>query len=213
MAFVQNTKREREIEMATKKEKMISVNEIEKAAETEYKSDTTIRWGGLDIKVKPNLTAEEMKEFYVTVIKATFDDDGDYNPVAKIFASRAATIALYTNVKLPQNTDRAYKLLYWTNLYDEVISMIDKNQFDHVMLAIEDEVHYLCETKISKVVREIESASAAITDFTDGMGDVLSGVSPDVFRGFITNMANHGVNDEAIAREVVRAKYEEEAGA
>lgn len=209
MAFAQNTKREREIEMATKKEKMISVNELEKAAETEYKDSTTIRWGGLDIKVKPNLTAEEARVFYKTIIDSSFNDDGGYISLSKMVAIRAAVISLYTDIRLPSNGDKAYEILFWTNLYDEVVNMIDKSQLDYIVMAADEQIKYICDNNIESVNKQIGALSDAMEELSGKVGDTFSGVTPEIMQKFILGIAEHGVDAEEIARAVVHEKYGE----
>lgn len=192
------------------KERQISVNAIEKAAESEYREIKAIEWAGLTVTVKPNLTAEEARVFYNTVVESSFNDDAGYTPLAKLIAVRAAVVSLYTNIRLPADADKAYRILFWTSLYDEVVNMIDKSQLDYIMMAVDDAVSYLRDSNIAGVNKQIGALSDAMENMSQGMGDMFQGVTPEIMQKFILGIAEHGIDEEKIAREVVRAKYEEE---
>ena len=115
----------------------------------------------------------EMKAFVDGVVDASFDDDGDYIPEFTDWLIRTNMIQLYTNVRMPQNIEKQYDILYRTDLYEQIAGLIDQRQYAKIMEAIEQKLEYrrnsdvtAMRVQLSGLIQQFESMGQDLLQFT-----------------------------------------------
>lgn len=101
----------------------------------------TVLWHGISFTLKPLLSFGEVTKFVDSVLNACSgkhdgEHDGLFIPEMKDFAIRANTVLRYACVDLPSDFGEQYELLYTTDIYDCILSAINRPQFDSILDAI-----------------------------------------------------------------------------
>ena len=152
----------------------VSVATIEQVMKEQFSNAVkTVEWCGVEIEYKEILTMVEMKAFVDGVVDASFDNDGDYMPEFTDWLIRTNMIQLYTNVRMPQNIEKQYDILYRTDLYEQIAGLVDQRQYAKIMEAIEDKLAYrrnsdvtAMRVQLSGLIQQFESMGQDLMQFT-----------------------------------------------
>lgn len=152
----------------------VSVATIEQVMKEQFGNDVKkVEWCGVEIEYKEVLTMVEMKAFVDGVVDASFDNDGDYMPEFTDWLIRTNMIQLYTNVRMPQNIEKQYDILYRTDLYEQIAGLIDQRQYAKIMDAIEQKLEYrrnsdvtAMRVQLSGLIQQFESMGQDLMQFT-----------------------------------------------
>lgn len=152
----------------------VSVATIEHVMKEQFNNDVkTVEWCGVEIEYKEVLTMVEMKAFVDGVVDASFDNEGDYIPEFTDWLIRTNMIQLYTNVRMPQNIEKQYDILYRTDLYEQIAGLVDQRQYAKIMDAIEQKLEYrrnsdvtAMRVQLSGLIQQFESMGQDLMQFT-----------------------------------------------
>lgn len=152
----------------------VSVATIEHVMKEQFGNDVKkVEWCGVEIEYKEVLTMVEMKAFVDGVVDASFDNDGDYMPEFTDWLIRTNMIQLYTNVRMPQNIEKQYDILYRTDLYEQIAGLVDQRQYAKIMEAIEQKLEYrrnsdvtAMRVQLSGLIQQFESMGQDLLQFT-----------------------------------------------
>lgn len=152
----------------------VSVATIEQVMKEQFSNAAkTVEWCGVEIEYKEVLTMVEMKAFVDGVVDASFDNDGDYMPEFTDWLIRTNMIQLYTNVRMPQNIEKQYDILYRTDLYEQIAGLVDQRQYAKIMEAIEQKLEYrrnsdvtAMRVQLSGLIQQFESMGQDLMQFT-----------------------------------------------
>lgn len=152
----------------------VSVATIEQVMKEQFGNDVKkVEWCGVEIEYKEVLTMVEMKAFVDGVVDASFDNDGDYMPEFTDWLIRTNMIQLYTNVRMPQNIEKQYDILYRTDLYEQIAGLVDQRQYAKIMDAIEQKLEYrrnsdvtAMRVQLSGLIQQFESMGQDLMQFT-----------------------------------------------
>lgn len=159
-----------------KETKMVSVNAVESVMKNEFANEVTIQWHGIDVVVRKTIGLKQAFEFVNQSVNSCFaEKDGAYMPEMKDFVIRACLVEKYTNIRLPENSEKLYDILYMTDLCNVVCANISQEQFDALVEAINDKLDYLSNADVKAVQKASENIGSLVQSFTD----VFSGVTAD----------------------------------
>ena len=152
----------------------VSVATIEQVMKEQFGNDVKkVEWCDVEIEYKEVLTMVEMKAFVDGVVDASFDNDGDYMPEFTDWLIRTNMIQLYTNVRMPQNIEKQYDILYRTDLYEQIAGLVDQRQYAKIMEAIEEKLEYrrnsdvtAMRVQLSGLIQQFESMGQDLMQFT-----------------------------------------------
>ena len=152
----------------------VSVATIEQVMKEQFGNDVKkVDWCGVEIEYKEVLTMVEMKAFVDGVVDASFDNDGDYMPEFTDWLIRTNMIQLYTNVRMPQNIEKQYDILYRTDLYEQIAVLVDQRQYAKIIDAIEQKLEYrrnsdvtAMRVQLSGLIQQFESMGQDLMQFT-----------------------------------------------
>ena len=152
----------------------VSVATIEQVMKEQFgNAIKKVEWCGVEIEYKEVLTMVEMKAFVDGVVDASFDNDGDYMPEFTDWLIRTNMIQLYTNVRMPQNIEKQYDILYRTDLYEQIAGLVDQRQYAKIMEAIEHKLAYrrnsdvtAMRVQLSGLIQQFENIGQDLMQFT-----------------------------------------------
>ena len=182
--------------------KMISIKTLDKIA-NECPDKVTVDWHGEQLVIDRILTFGEVVLFVDKVTEVCFDKEtGTYRPEARDYADRLMTVAFYTNVRLPENNEHQYKLLYKTDLYRTVLEHINIEQYDEMLAAISRKISHELHLNKRSLETKVEAAANDVARVVDAVSALFEGVEP----GDIQNIAKaigDGYSEEKLIQAVL----------
>lgn len=116
-------------------ERKVSVEQLRKIGSAP--ASRTVMWHGIAVTVRTLLPFSETVQFVGSVLASCYDKSHDrFVPEMKDFAIRANTVLRYACVELPDDFEEQYALLYTTDIYDFVLSVINRPQLDSILETI-----------------------------------------------------------------------------
>lgn len=131
-----------------------------------YVDVETKNWNGISIEVHRTLNFTDAMRFVDMVISLTYDEmTGSYTPELKDLGIRKSVIDLYTNVELPTDIEECHEVLYETNLFELVLSLINSRQLNMIVASIDDKLSYITQTNIDAINRKMNELTSVFGDF------------------------------------------------
>lgn len=185
----------------------VSVNKLEKATLEDRESVITVEWNELDIDIFRTLSFTQMLKFVKSIVDLCFDENEEYLPEIKDFATKRAVIESYTNIALPQNVEKCYEILFVSDIVQFIVQHIDEEQFYGMMAAVDEKIKYRVRNNIDKTNTMISDAAAKLESMERDIESVLSGVDGDSVGKMINAIANGALDKDALAEAIVKEKY------
>lgn len=109
--------------------------EIISRVDTEY---SEYQWNGIKIMIRPIITLGETINLVNSVMDSCVDHSrGMFLPEMLDFTFRANVILAYTNIRLPHDINSQYILLYGTDLYADLLEVVNNSQIEAMEKCIE----------------------------------------------------------------------------
>lgn len=189
-----------------KKEKKISVSELEKAIGDVRPIQTEIEWNGLKILVNDMISLEDMSDFVNSVTASCFrTEDFSFIPEWKDFTTRVAVIDLYTNITLPRNPQKIYDILYNTQLFDAVVENINQGQFEDILRAINEKIRFHERNLTAIAGMQMVSLADSVQKLQSTLGSMVEGIGPDDLRTVVKALEN-GMDEQKLAQAVLQER-------
>ena len=185
----------------------ISAFDFEKAVMSSRKPDGEIEWNGLKIKIRSTVNFKYMFMFVEYVVKSCFDSDtGEYLPEMRDFATKSALLKYYTNIDLPNEASKQYKLLYGTDLIDCIFKsqIIDTAQFEEMTNAIKAKLKYLSDAGVNQMLVELEGAVEGIDNIVNSFSGVFDGVDNDAVLKIANAVIGEGFDENKLAKAFLK---------
>lgn len=152
-----------------KENKKISVNTAA--------SESEIEWNGIKINIKRILSFREMMEFVQSVVQLCFESEtGSYIPEVKFFAIRAFMLEKYTDMDLPAEIEKKYKLIYSTDIAQTVMKHIDSVQFQEIVQAVDAKLDYITSANIEAQNKQMKAFYDSLERMETQFSDIFSGL-------------------------------------
>lgn len=183
------------------KVKKISINAMDKVAKENYQRLIEKDWNGSRLVIRRLLSLNEILEFTKRVTESCFaQDTNEYLPEVRDFAIRSNVVEMYANVKLPDNLEHQYELLYMTDIFDAVFAEIDKVQFEALVNAIDEKIATAAEANIQMLQVKIDDAAHSVAAIVEKVASLFEGLGNDDIRNFVDAVGKNGIDEEKIVR-------------
>ena len=156
-------------------------------------NEVVVSIGDVEVAVKRTISLNEFFNFVHDVVSYCFDDEEDaYRPEAKDFAIKHNLVERYTDVKLPGNVDHEYAIFYQTNLIQEILDKINPEQYNNLLLAIEEMTAHRLAVKESAAEYSAQMIMRQMSDFISKTESVLGDIGGPEMAAAISNLAKIG---------------------
>lgn len=186
------------------KVKKISINAFESVVKENFENTVTKEWFGIPVTITKTISFEEVVNFVAEVADNCFLSDGRYIPEAMQALINCGVVRHYTNINLPANLSSAYELVMRSGIIDFIMSEINSNQYNDIIIAIRDKIEYACDTNVTEFRNSLEDMMESMTDLQQKTKDLFGKISPDEIQ---TLLAAFG-DDQAVENKVVDAYIE-----
>ncbi len=166
--------------MAKSKTKKLTFNML--AAEVQSKEPASVTVRGFEdqpLMVQRTLTLNNAIEFVRNTVSMVVDEEsGEYLPEVFDFALKLNVLMSYAGIPVPKDFNKAYKVIYESNLYESVMEVINKEQYYILEDAIEDRVKYLRDTFVASAAAQlnklVQKMDNVMNESTSALGQINS---------------------------------------
>lgn len=192
--------------------KKISINTLEKCVkEAAGEPFVTREWRGIDVDIKVRLSLMEMMTFVDGVVKSCFtEQSAEYMPEIQDFAIRCSVLETYANFTLPSNIEKRYELAYGCDVYDVILSVIDRAQFDTIMRAIDEKISHLADANIEAINRQVNELYASLSSLEERLSEAFRGIDNESLSGLVDAISNGKLDEEKLVQAYFDAKSDSE---
>lgn len=174
-----------------KKEKMVSINALEKAVnyKNTYNEKTILNLSitdeeNIELVVKRKLSVDDMVSMVNSVVEGSFEEDV-YSPEISELVLYKSIIVYYTNIKPEINNNLLLDLIYDFKIIDLILPVICLEQLNDIKCAIEKAVSFKSQKILSaaraelievtaQINNEQEEVMSLITTLTDSFTKMMS---------------------------------------
>lgn len=158
------------------------------------------------LTVKHTLGLDEAMRFVQDVVGTCVDDDeAAYMPELFDFAVRVYVITYYAGIEMPKDVSKAYGVLYCTDLYDRIIDIIDRKQFDVLIDAIMRRIEHWRRMMEASVAQKVAKLVEQMDELMEGNKDLIDKIDDDSFKDAIARLAELNLINNADGSEAARA--------
>ncbi len=113
--------------------KTITAREIQQITSTFEEKTKYIMWHGKRIKITPLISMEEVFKLVSKIMcGCTRRDDNIVIPESVDFVFRVKVIEAYGNIRLPEDVDEQYRIVYGTDIVCLILNEINQNQLNAI---------------------------------------------------------------------------------
>lgn len=172
----------------TEKVNEVSVDEVDR------------QWKGLDIHIKTRIGVADMLDFVNTVVTWCIDEDtGEYRPEWRRFSYLSEIVERYTNLTLPRDLDKRYRILLCNDLINLIIANINAGQLADIEYAIDDKISYLCQSTSSVIYKQMSDVVNAFSQMQDVADEMLTKENVATLNQFMETFNDiDATNDKAV---------------
>lgn len=189
--------------------KKVSISQMDKIVKELGNTEASFEWNGIEVVVKTLLSFAEVLEFAGRVVGSCFVD-GEYIPEARDFAIRDCIVDLYSNIRLPDNLEHKYEILYRTDICQEIVKHINSEQYEQLLVAIDDKINVEADSNINDLRKNVEEMAVELNRLMTSANALFDGIDQDdiktVFNAIKTNGA---IDEEKFARAYFEAAQEQ----
>lgn len=143
---------------------------------------------GKKIKVRKQISFGEMLNMVENCVEGSFGLDGEYYPELTNFYIMKETIETYTNAHLGTDPVVVYSLLYNTNIFSEVIEIIDTHQLDDIRHSIDRKICHLLRTNEKTLSKEFENMKASFESFGENFENMFKDINLDKISNILSTV-------------------------
>lgn len=193
--------------MAKEKMAKISVNKFEKALTKE--GFVSVKIDGaeeFEITVRKVLPFGEAMDFMSEIVTMCVDtESGEYIPEAYDMAVRMYTLIHYANFAMPSSIEKAYWLLYSTDVYGYVVDAVDVTQYAALIRAVDNKIAFLTDMIKSTAVYTMETLSARMESVVASAEKTFGSIDTETINKFADKVMENGKYDDKKAAKTIIA--------
>lgn len=196
------------------KAKKVSVNSLQKLIK---ENEGVITCGSgtneVEIAYKRTLSLDESLKFVNNVISTVFGISEDkpevqfFAPEYKEYMIRYCVLTMHGNCNMPKNVSSQYEILFGTNIYSKLLSVINTEQLALIKESIERKIDYILAIENS-VKNSLDGALNEIKSLITGNQEILEKYSLSDVIQIMDTISN---NEELTADSIVNAVLERHA--
>lgn len=197
--------------MANKKDR-VSINALERGVkEAADQNVVTIEWRGVEVNVRRRLSLVEMMDFVDGVVESCFSPvDSSYMPEVKDFAIRCGILEDYANFTLPKNVEKKYELVCACDAYEQIMSIVDRTQFESILCAIDEKIDHYRNSHIEEVKKQMDELYFTLEDLMQKLVNAFEGLDPVAVSDFVNAMQTGGIDESKVVEAIFAERQKQE---
>lgn len=189
-----------------------SYNEILSVVDATHTNEHDTEWHGISLHIKNTLTFAEMLAFSNEVVSTCFiDNTAEYVPEVKDFAVRCAILEYYGNIELPDDASERYKMVYCSDIVQEVTKYVNDEQLEPLLRSIDKKIAHVAQNNIEAFNRQMSEAVSKLTDVENNLASIFGGIDQDTITGLASTIANGNFDIEKLVDVASKAAEKDSA--
>lgn len=201
----------------SKKIKEVSVNKTDKYFTPSTPVTITLGAGedAFDVTVKKRLSIEESISFVSALVYGMIDDDTVTYSIQE-YLIRANTLEYFTNIRLPQDIDKKYALVFDSDIVDRVMMEINMELYDDLLTQFDRQLEF----EVAKMQNQFKSGTQnyidritaeaeQIIEMFQSFGKVFENITPEQVAEILPNLSKFG-NEKDLVKAFIDVKKDEE---
>lgn len=189
-----------------KKKTHISVRNFEKMMVDNNCITNVDELPDVDICVNYTIPLVSALQFVEDVVSACIDTErGEYIPEAKRFAIRKCVLTLYGDFTMPVDIEKQYELVYRTEAYHAVMSVLNMDQYMDIIEAIEDRIEHELAIMENGMTEKLNDIARNLGEMTERSKEVFGNVDPEELGAFVESISSMGGVDEGKLVDAIMA--------
>ena len=185
-------------------QKMISVEKMDEIMKDYFPAETVIDYHGQELVVYRTVPFIVFCDMVRKIAGACFNPDtGEYMPEVREFATRASVMEAYTNIRVPQNPEHQYQMLYCTDLWDIIINAISGSQYLDLDTSIDERIRVRNDANRVEFESEVQRVVDTITQTGEQITEIFQNVSADDLQNLVGAIENGAVDENKLVQAVV----------
>lgn len=181
-----------------KKEKKISINAQETVMKERFPAVAEEDWYGNTVVVRKRLPVVEFLQFVKDVTDGCFLDDGTYVPELRDFYERMYTLTYHANFNMPESGEKQWELVYGTNAYRFVLSLVDADQYSQLIRAIDEKIGHLLDTDVMATRAKMNDLLQAFDSMGDKFANIFGGISNEDLKNVLGAVSAGGLDESKV---------------
>lgn len=170
-------------------------------------------WNDKEFRVYKYLTLNEQLAFVKEAVGLCFDDDtAEYMPEMKKYGIDILTIAIYTDIDLPEGSEEKYYLVERTDLLPRIYDCIDMTQYEEITDAIEKKIEYAARSNVSAIQVQISTVTERLVDTLERMTSAFGDVTNDDVNSIVNAIKTSNITPDSIAEAYINKEKERVGG-
>lgn len=174
----------------TMKTLMASIPEADKTdvkLEGEWFKDVTIQ-------VRRTLPLEDAMHFVTDIASTCIDDEkADFMPEVFDFAVRLYVVMYYANIDLSNDAKKAYRILYETNLFEQVYAHVNTSQSANLILSAEKRIDHWRNILTSSLAGKMAEVMQKMDEVMAGSAEMTEAIESEDFKAAVARLADSGI--------------------
>lgn len=184
--------------MASKK---ITINALMESIPEAETTEVNLEGGcfkDVTIRVRRTLPLEDALGFVHDIATLCTDDKtAEYSPELFDFAVRLHVLTYYANVDLTKDVKKAYRILYMTNIFQQVYTCVDSTQCSNLILSAERKIDHWKSLMESSVAGKVSEMLKKMEDVMVGSEQMMEAIDSDDFKAAVARLAEGGILGKA----------------
>lgn len=116
--------------------------------------------------------------------------DEKYMPEVHDFAVRVSVLRWYAGIDMPKGKDmeKAYRVVYETDLFNKVFDEINHDQFDILLCAADERIKFECDAMMATATQSVSKLVAKMDDMVSGSAEIMKQFESEDFKATLENM-------------------------
>ncbi len=198
-----------------KKESRISINKLEGMLNTLTASVPLPGDPNVEVKIKHNLSLNEMLQFVENVVSSCVDaESGKFYPEIMWFSIYSSVLTMYTNFNLPSNVEKQYELIYNTDAVELVMGYINRGQYEEIVDAIRGRIDHERKMMENALFGKMSDLVERMTTYAQQSDTLFGSVDSEDMSSLVRNLANIGkIDEDKLIHALIESRRNERADA
>ena len=154
-----------------------------------------IQFDGFEIEVQHRLPIKNTISFVNDVVNMCTDvEAGTYRPELLEFATRCAILMAYAGFEIPKDFDKAYRVVFETDIIEVIMHHIDTRQLEMLKDAVREEICHVARmmtaTATSEMIKLVAKMEEMVEHSTEVTKQLHSGDLQEAFAN-VLNIYQH----------------------
>lgn len=183
---------------------VISVSTMDEIMKDYFPVEETVDFHGQELTIRKLMPFTVAAEIVKKVSDGCFGDDWSFHPEVFDFGIRLCYVDACTNIRLPENIEKQYEMLYLTDLWDIIYSSINHAQYDDICRSATAIIRTRNEANRVLFERDVQNVTEQMENIGQQLSELFGSITADDIKNLVHAISENGLDEEKIVATVVQ---------